>query len=72
VDARDLLAADSDGHIIVPIASMKESNFEERDLVDVIVDASASTGAGTTISGVEIIAVDPDNTYKLLVYLKIK
>ena len=59
--ARDLLAADSDGHIIVPIASMKESNFEERDLVDVIVDAAASTGAGTTISGVEVIAVDPDN-----------
>jgi hypothetical protein len=40
---------------------MKESNFEERDLVDVIVDAAASTGAGTTISGVEVIAVDPDN-----------
>jgi hypothetical protein len=59
--ARDLLAADSDGHIIVPIASMKEANFEERDLVDVIVDAAASTGAGTTISGVEVIAVDPDN-----------
>ena len=57
-----LLAADSDGHIVVPIASMKESNFEERDLVDVIVDASASTGAGTTISGVEVIAVDPDNS----------
>ena len=59
--ARDLLAADSDGHIIVPIAGMKEADFEERDLVDVIVSASATTGPGTTISGVEIIAVDPDN-----------
>jgi len=59
--ARDLLVADSNGDIVVPIASMKEANFEERDLVDVIVDAAASTGAGTTISGVEVIAVDPDN-----------
>jgi len=60
-DARDLVAADSDGHIIVPIASMKEANFEERDLVDVIISASASSGGGTTISDVEIIAVDADN-----------
>jgi hypothetical protein len=66
VDALDpkaaLLAADSDGNIVVPIADMKEANFEERDLVDVEVSSSASTGAGTTIKGVEIIAVDPDNT----------
>ena len=66
VDASDdkasLLAADSDGHITVPIASMKEANFEERDLVDVVVSSSASSGGGTTISGVEIIAVDPDNS----------
>ena len=65
VDASDakaaLLAADSDGNIVVPIADMKEANFEERDLIDVEVSASASTGAGTTIKGVEIIAVDPDN-----------
>lgn len=60
-DARDLVAADSDGHIIVPIASMKEANFEERDLVDVIVSSSASSGGGTTISDVEIIAVDADS-----------
>ena len=43
VDASDakaaLLAADSDGHIVVPcIASMKEANFEERDLIDVEVE----------------------------------
>ena len=56
-----LLAADASGHIVVPVKAMKEANFEERDLVDVEVSASASTGAGTTISGVEIIAVDPDN-----------
>ena len=60
--ARDLLVADSNGDIVVPIASMKEANFEERDLVDVEVSASASTAGGTTISAVEIIAVDPDNT----------
>lgn len=59
--ARDLLVADSAGDIVVPIASMKEANFEERDLVDVEVSASASTAGGTTISAVEIIAVDPDN-----------
>ena len=66
VDASDakaaLLAADSDGHIVVPIASMKEANFEERDLIDVEVSSSASSGGGTTISGVEIVAVDPDNS----------
>ena len=59
--ARDLVAANSDGDIVVPIASMKEANFEERDLVDVIVSSSAASGGGTTISAVEIVAVDTDN-----------
>ena len=68
--ARDLVAANSDGDIVVPIASMKEANFEERDLVDVIVSASAASGGGTTISGVEIVAVDTDNDTVL--YLKVK
>jgi hypothetical protein len=65
VDSSDakaaLLAADSSGHIVVPIASMKEANFEERDLVTVEVSASASVGGGTSITEVEIIEVDPDN-----------
>jgi len=63
VDAADAQAAKltstSEG-IQVPIADMKEANFEERDLIDVTVSASASVGAGTKIDGVEIIAVDPD------------
>ena len=66
VDAADskaaLLAADSDGHIAVPIANMKEADFEESDLVDVEVSSSASSGGGTTIKGVEIIAVNPSNS----------
>ena len=57
-----LLAADSDGHIVVPIANMKEANFEEKDLVDIIVDAAASNNGGSTITEVEIISVDPDNS----------
>ena len=63
VDASDAkasaLAPDSDGNIVVPIADMKEANFEERDLVDIETSASATSGA-VTLSGKEIVAVDLD------------
>jgi len=58
-----LLAADSDGNIVVPLEedSFKEANLEERDLVDVTPAATAGAGSQTRKVQVEIIAVDPDN-----------
>jgi len=47
---------------IIPIVDMKEANFEDRDLVDVVVQTKTAEGHSSSVGqkGIEILSVDPE------------